>query len=260
MNGSAVSVTAVTIDRGNRRLLDSVSIEARRGEVTGIVGPNGAGKSTLLRIIAGDLSPDSGDVTVVGLNPQTTSQQQLARVRAYVGPQTVSEVAFPVGDVVAMGRYPYRSDGPLAETDGEIVAAAMERVDTAHLADRPMRTLSSGEQQRVTIARALAQDTPVILLDEPTSALDIGHQEMVMRIMSELADDGFAVVTVLHDLNLAAAHTGRLLLLVAGSVAAHGSAREVLTPDRLTEAYGQPMAVIDHPFRDCPLVLTTESG
>jgi iron complex transport system ATP-binding protein len=133
----------------------------------------------------------------------------------------------------------------------------MGRVDVGHLADREMRTLSSGEQQRIHLARAIAQQSPIMLLDEPTSALDVGHQEMVMGVLRNLADEGATIVAALHDLNLAAAHTDRLLLLEGGKAAAFGPPREVLTAPRLSAAYGEPMEVIDHPFRQCPLVLTT---
>ena len=109
----------------------------------------------------------------------------------------------------------------------------------------------------MNLARAIAQQTPAMLLDEPTSALDVAHQEMVMGVLRDMAAGGVAVVAVLHDLNLAAAHTDRVLLLDRGAAVACGPAQEVLTGSRLTAAYGEPMAVIDHPFRDCPLVLTT---
>lgn len=257
MTVARVRATSVSVERGDRRLLDSVSLEADAGDVVGVVGPNGAGKSTLLRVLAGDIPPASGATEITGLNPADTTLQHLARIRTYVGPQTVSDVVFRVGEVVAMGRHPFRSNDPDPAADAEIVAMAMRRVDVAHLAARQMRTLSSGEQQRVRIARAIAQQGPLILLDEPTSALDVGHQEMIMKVLRDLAATGVAVLTVLHDLNLAAVYTDRLLLLDKGKVAALGTPREVLTADRLTAAYRQPLAVIDHPFRDCPLVLTT---
>lgn len=254
---TAVSATSVTVERGEHRLLDSVSFEAAGGDVVGIVGPNGAGKSTLLRTLAGDVTPASGSTEINGTSTAAVSLHELARVRAYVGPQTVTDIVFRVSEVIAMGRHPLRSSRVEPVVDDEFVRAAMRCVDVGHLADRQIRTLSSGEQQRVRIARAIAQQSPVILLDEPTSALDVGHQEMVMKVLGELAASGVAVVTVLHDLNLAAAYTDRLLLMDKGKVAALGTPREVLTAGRLSAAYRQPLAVIDHPFRDCPLVLAT---
>lgn len=249
-----VRMSAVTVDRNGRRLLDAVSLEAQAGDFVGIVGPNGAGKSTLLRVLAGDQAPNAGSVEVAGVDPMQATVRQLARIRAFVGPQTVSDVAFRVSEVVTMAQRAQNAD---RDSFAEVAEAALIRVDIAHLAGRELRTLSSGEQQRARIALAIAQQTPVMLLDEPTSALDVGHQELVMKVLRQLGSSGVAVVTVLHDLNLAAVYADRLLLLDKGSVAAFGPAREVLTASRLSAVYQQPMAVIDHPFRDCPLVLST---
>lgn len=251
-----IEASGVVVIRDGRTLLDGVSLQVAAGEVIGIVGPNGAGKSTLLGVLAGDVAPDRGTATLATENVSSTSIQHLARLRSYVGPQSISDVVFRVAQVVAMGRHPGRASAN-QDAESALVAAAMERVDVGHLGDRVMRTLSSGEQQRVHLARAIAQQTPAILLDEPTSALDVGHQEMVMTVLKTLAAEGAAVVAALHDLNLAAAHAHRVLLLDAGSAVACGTPREVLTASRLSEAYREPMEVIDHPFRDCPLVLTT---
>ena len=253
---SLVSATGVLVQRTGRILLDEVSLEVEAGSLVGIVGPNGAGKSTLLRVLSGDLTPDRGSAVLNNVDVAKASLQHLARLRAYVGPQTVSEVVFRTGDVVAMGRHPIAGQSGVAG-DAAAVAAAMARVDIAHLVDREVRTLSSGEQQRVHLARAIAQQSPIMLLDEPTSALDVGHQETVMMVLRSLAEEGMAVVAVLHDLNLAAAHADRILLLDGGTATAFGPPVEVLTAPRLSSAYNEPMEVIDHPFRSCPLVLTT---
>lgn len=257
MSNPRVCADAVTIVRNGRILLDEVSLEASTGEVVGIVGPNGAGKSTLLRVLSGDILPDRGQTTLLTVDVAGATLRRLARLRSYVGPQNASDVVFRVEEVVAMGRHPFRSDRAGHSVPDAGVGAAMEQVDIGHLAGRVLRTLSSGEQQRVELARAIAQQTPVILLDEPTSALDVGHQEMVMSVLRHLADEGATVVTVLHDLNLAAAHADRVVLLDAGQARAAGTPREVFTNARLSTAYREAMEVIDHPFRDCPLVLTT---
>jgi len=251
-----IAAMGVSVERSGHRLLDKVTLEVAAGEVVGVVGPNGAGKSTLLRVLSGDLLPESGHATMNGVHVREMSLQRLARLRSYIGPPTVKDVVFRVRDVVTMGRHPYRVNGAELAIDQEIVATAMQRADVFHLAERVMRTLSSGEQQRVGFARALAQQTRLMLLDEPTSALDVGHQEMVMTRLRDLAAGGVSVIAVLHDLNLAAAHVDRVLLLDNGRTAAVGTPHEVLTAGRLSAAYRQPMQVIDHPFRDCPLVLT----
>ena len=255
MSAASIVVEAVAVDRDGQRLLNEVSLEVAPGDLVGIVGPNGAGKSTVLRVIAGDIAPSSGSSRLVGVDPAGTGLQHLARLRSYVGPQTVSDASFRAAEVVAMGRYPFRASDPDQSAEEEIVTAAMKRVDVQHLAPREMRSLSSGEQQRVRISTAMAQGSPVMLLDEPTSALDVGHQELVMRVLGELAAVGNSVVAVLHDLNLAAFHADRLVLLDSGNLVAQGSPERVLTGDRLSAAYRQPMTVIDHPFRRCPLVL-----
>jgi iron complex transport system ATP-binding protein len=257
MTGTAVSTEGLTVAANGRRLLDEVTLGVGVGELIGIVGPNGAGKTTLLRAIAGDLAVASGSACLMGVDVESATLRRLARIRAYVAPQSSSDVAFRVGQVVAMGRHPFRTDETDSRAEDEIVANAMHRVDVAHLADREMRTLSSGEQQRVALARAIAQETPVILLDEPTSALDIGHKEMVMALLRQLAAAGVAIVAVFHDLNLGAVHADRVVLLDKGRAEAIGSPREVFTASRLSAAYREPMAVIDHPFRDCPLILIT---
>ena len=251
-----ISATDLVVIRNGRRLLDGVSLEVTGGEVVGVVGPNGAGKSTLLRVLAGDIVPDDGVASLDSADVSALTVQGLARLRSFVGPQSVSDVVFRVADVVGMGRHPGRDDGD-PNVDRRIVNESMARVDITHLADRVMKTLSSGEQQRVHLARAIAQQSPAIFLDEPTSALDVAHQETVMAVLRDLAGAGVAVVAVLHDLNLAAAHTDRVLLMDGGAAIACGPPREVLTGSRLTAAYNEPMEVIEHPYRDCPLVLTT---
>jgi iron complex transport system ATP-binding protein len=170
----------------------------------------------------------------------------------------MSENPFPVRETVAMGRHPHRRAMLDANENEAIVESAMELTDVLHLAARAVASLSTGEQQRVGLARVIAQETPLLLLDEPTSALDIGHQERIMQALRSLADRGTTIVEVLHDVNLAAAHTDRIMLLDASREVATGTPAEVLTSERLTAIYGQPMEVVDHPHRSCPLVLTVD--
>jgi len=251
---ATIKVDRVTVRRDGATLLDAVSHEARAGEIVAIVGPNGAGKTTLLRVVAGDLTPEEGTASVLGADTARTPLQDLARRRAYLGADAASDNPFRVWDVVAMGRHPHRGRGPDLTAK---VEDAMQRFDIAQLARRRVRTLSSGERQRVGLARIVAQETPVLLLDEPTAALDIGHQEMVMNVLHELAGSGATILTVIHDLNLAAAHADRMVLLHGGRCAATGSPHDVLNAERISQIYRQPMEVIDHPFRRCPLVLPT---
>lgn len=237
-------------------LVNGVSIDAEAGELIAVVGPNSAGKSTLLRLLAGELTPRSGRVTVGGGSVSRTQLGELALRRSYLGQHPPVDVPFTVREVVAMGRHPHRTrPDNTAAADDAAVDSALVTTDVAHLARRVYATLSGGEAQRVNIARVLAQDAPVALLDEPTAALDIGHREVVMRSLRSVADRGGAVVAVLHDLNLAAMFADRLLLLHDGKAVATGPPGDVLSEETLTRVYGHPVRVIDHPFRDSLLVL-----
>ena len=256
----AVRAEEVTYRRGQATLVDRVSLVAEPGDILGIVGPNGSGKTTLLRILAGDLVPAAGRAWIQQVDPSHVTLQHLAELRAYLGPDGVAINPFSVRDVVTMGRHPHRRAMMEAGEHEAIVESAMERTDVIHLANREMDSLSTGEQQRAGLARVIAQETPVLLLDEPTSALDIGHQEMVMSVLRSLAGGGTAIVAILHDLNLAAAHTDRLILLDHGAAAAVGTPAEVLTGERLSAVYRQPMQIMPHPYRNCPLVLTIDSA
>ena len=256
----AVVAEQISYHRGGATLLDHVDLRIEPGAFLGVVGPNGAGKTTLLKVLAGDLVPTGGTAQIADHETARTTLQDLAQLRAYLGPEGVSEIPFSVREVVAMGRHPHRRTMIDLDEHEAIVDSAMERTDIAHLAARTMGSLSTGEQQRVGLARVIAQDTPVLLLDEPTSALDIGHQEKVMRTLRSLANDGAAIIAILHDLNLAAAHTDQIMLLDRGRKVGSGRPSEVLTSDSLSTVYRQPMEVIAHPHRDCPLVLTVDSS
>jgi iron complex transport system ATP-binding protein len=239
-----------------RPLVSGVSLAAEVGELIAVVGPNSAGKSTLLRLLSGELSPKTGSVTIDGMSISGAPPGDLALRRSYLGQQPPLDVPFTVREVVAMGRHPHRTrPGNTAETDQAAVASALATADIAELAARVYATLSGGEAQRVNVARILAQDAPVVLLDEPTAALDIGHRQVVMASLRAVAARGGAVITVLHDLNLAATFADRLLLLHRGETAAVGRPAEVLTEETLSPVYGHPVRVIQHPFRDSLLVL-----
>ena len=147
-----------------------------------------------------------------------------------------------------MGRYPWLRT-PDAARSPEIIDDAMRRCDLTDVADRPFSQLSGGQQARVSLARAVAQDTPVMMLDEPTAALDIRHQEQVLDILRAHRDDGAAVLLVVHDLSLAAAYADRVAVMKEGKLLAAGPTREVMTPELLTETYDHPVEVIEHDGR-----------
>jgi len=234
-------------------LVDGVDLEIRAGEMLGIVGPNGAGKSTLVGMLAGETSPSSGEILLSGEPISGYRPLELANLRAVLPQSTVLQFAFRVLDVVMMGRYPHREATP--SEDAVSVEAAMDRADVGHLQGRLFPTLSGGERARVSFARVLAQETPVLLLDEPSAFLDVRHQELVMSVLRALAQEGAAISAVLHDLNLAARHADRVAVMSAGRLIEVGPTADVLRSDLLSEVYGHPVAVVPHPQMDCPLVL-----
>lgn len=257
---TAIEADAVSYRVDSTALVEAVSFAVDAGEFLAVVGPNGAGKSTLLRLLAGELDPSSGAVKILGDPTRRTSLAELAKRRSFLGQLVASEVPFTAREVVQMGRYPHRDrpENSPAEDD-DAVADALERMDVSGLGDRVLKTLSSGEEQRVHLARILAQQAPVTLLDEPTTALDVGHQQLVARTLRSLAGGGAAVVAVMHDLNLAASFADRVLLLDQGRAVELGSPHEVFRSESLSAVYDHPITVIDHPFRSGPLVLPLEA-
>ncbi len=244
--------------RADRRwLVSEVTLAVGAGEVLAIAGPNGAGKSTLLGLLSGDLRPTTGEVHLCGRDLTSYRPPELARMRAVLPQTSVLQFAFTVRQVVEMGRAPWAKK-PTAD-DERAITDAMAATEVSGFAARSYLSLSGGEAARVCLARVLAQDTPVVLLDEPTASLDLRHQEIAMALARRLAGEGRAVVAVLHDLNLAAAHADRVAVMDAGHLAAIGSPEDVLTGDQLSTVYGHPVTVVAHPRRNCPLVLSGAS-
>jgi iron complex transport system ATP-binding protein len=252
---------AASFHVGSRVLVQTVSLELRPGEILALVGPNGAGKSTLLRLLAGDLQPSEGAILLDGAPLRRVGARALALRRAVLPQQTVLQFAFSAREVVLMGRSPHLSfAGSERGHDHDVVDWAMAETDTVDLAARSYPTLSGGEQQRVSLARVLAQEAPILLLDEPTASLDIHHQELVMETARSMAVAGAAVLAVLHDLNLAAATADRVAVLQQGRLAAVGPPHEVCTEALLSEVFEHPMTVLQHPVRDCPLIVPLPRG
>ena len=245
-----------------RQILHGINLNVQSGEVTALIGPNGAGKSTLVRAVSGVIPVDSGKINSSddfsrSIDLLSLPPMQRARYLAVV-PQAVSlPPAFTVWETVLMGRTPYLNFlGQTSARDEEIVHLALQKVDALDLVERRVGELSGGEQQRVLLARALAQSTPILLLDEPTSNLDLHYQINFMELVRGLArNDNLAVLIALHDLNLAARYADRVALLVQGEIKAAGTPRQVLTPDLISAAYHLPVAVVPHPFADALLVL-----
>jgi iron complex transport system ATP-binding protein len=251
-----LSVRGVSFDIGEIRLLDDVSFSSAASEFVGLIGPNGAGKSTLLGVVGGRLRPQEGVVELLGTSIAGIPSRELATMRSMLGAHPPSDIPFVARTVVEAGRYPFRGlPENTPEEDGRLIARALDIADVAGLASRTFRTLSSGEQARVMIARVLAQASPIALLDEPTASLDAANGEKALRALSHDPESDATVICVLHDLNQAAFHCDRLLLMHRGRLVRQGTPEEVLESDVLSDVYGQEMRVVSHPFRDCPLVL-----
>jgi len=230
---SLLSVTDLGVHLRGRDILRNVSFSIGKGELVGLIGPNGAGKTTLMRAALG-LLPYQGECSLAALTPA-----QRARQVAWL-PQS-REIAWPVTveTVVMLGRTPHlgRTGAPDA-ADRERVDAALERMDLCGLRHRAATYLSGGEQARVLIARALAQDTPLLLADEPIAGLDPAHQIVTMQTFAALAEQGRSVLVSMHDLGLAVRHCTRLILLGGGGLVADGPPSQVMTPERLSEVFG----------------------
>ncbi|MFZ5427586.1 MAG: ABC transporter ATP-binding protein [Thermodesulfobacteriota bacterium] len=233
----------LSVRREDRIVLDGVDLTLQAGDFLAVAGPNGAGKTTLLRCLAGVLAPSGGEVRLDGRPVDAVSRRVLARRVAYAPQESGERFAFTARQAVLMGRHPWLSRfAPASSGDEAAALRAMEAMDVAHLAERPVTTLSGGEKRRVALARTLAQadgaDRAVLLLDEPAAGLDIRHALSSMRIFACRAAAGAAVAVVLHDLNLAAMFCPLTLLLDAGRVAAYGPTPGVLTPGNIRRVFG----------------------
>ena len=235
----------VTVRIGDRTIVDHVSLRVEPRQWLGIIGPNGAGKSTLLRALAG-LVASTGDIEL----DDRRLDQLRARARAQqvaLVPQTpIIPTGIAVTDYVLLGRTPHLGLlGVERRADFELVGDVLDLLALRDLADRRVDTLSGGERQRVLLARALAQEAPILLLDEPTTALDIGHQQEVLELVDTLRHTrNLAVVTTMHDLTLAGRYPDRLLLLAQGHAITTGSGDAVLTEENLTRYYGAAVRII----------------
>ncbi len=242
----------VGVELGGVTVLDGIELNVAEGEMLVLVGPNGAGKSTLLGALSGEIGLRHGEV-LYGQRPVAGIRHtELARLRSVLTQENGVSFPFLVSEVVAMGRSPWARTVE-GRDDISAVAAAMEAADITHLAGRRYTQLSGGEKARVSLARVLAQATPVVFLDEPTASLDLRHQEDVMRIGRRMADEGRTVVVVLHDLSLASAYADRLALISGGRLEALGSPTEVLTAERVERVYGLP--VVLHEVAGRPVVV-----
>jgi iron complex transport system ATP-binding protein len=252
-----LSMRGVSFAYAEAAVLDRIDLDVGAGERLAILGPNGAGKSTLLRLLAGTLSPDAGQILLDGIDLASMRGADRARRLAFVPQETRVAFDFTVLEIVLMGRSPRLGLlGIEGAKDLEVARRALAFTGAEALADRPISQLSSGERQRVLLARALAQEPDTILLDEPTAFLDLGHQVRIHRLLAGLhRERGTTVVFVSHDLNLAARYTDRIILLAGGRILQDGPPAQVLSPDALRAAYGVEVRIVTDPSLESPTVV-----
>jgi iron complex transport system ATP-binding protein len=222
-----------------------LSLRAEGGGWTALIGPNGAGKTSALRALAG-LAAYQGEVLIDGGDARRLGRRAVARLMAFVPQKPETPPALTVAEYVLLGRTPHIPYlGGEGRRDREAATQALRRLELERFAERSLGSLSGGELQRAVLARALAQEAPVLLLDEPTTALDLGRQQLVLELVDALRREGLTVVTTMHDLTLAGQYADHLVLLNEGSVVAEGAAAEVLSAPNVSAHYGANVRVVD---------------
>ena len=226
-------------------VVNDVSLEVKKGEFMSILGPNGSGKSTLLKTLSHIYIPDSGEIVLMGKSLDTYKRKEIAQRIAMVPQDTSLDFEFTVEEVVLMGRHPFLGRfGKEDVLDMDLAYEAMERTNTLHIKDSLITEISGGEIQRVFIAKALTQNTSIMLLDEPTSHLDINHQIEILELLKRLnSEKELAIVLVIHDINLAARYSDRILLMKDGEIVDQGSPETVITPESIENTYGMKVVV-----------------
>jgi iron complex transport system ATP-binding protein len=242
-------------------VIKNVSLSLGKGEFAGIIGPNGAGKSTILRILCGILRPKKGVVLLFSENLDVIGQKQMAQKIAFVPQETHFALDFSVEDIIRMGRFPYlRAFQRERKEDIQAAEHALEYARVTEFRKRLINSLSSGERQRVVIARALAQQPEILLLDEPTSHLDLHHQYAIMELLKKLNSEGLSIIIVNHDLNLASLYCQRLILMHKGEVYTEGTPQSLINVDILKKVYQIEVKIIKHPHKNVPQIFLHPEG
>lgn len=258
---SLITLTNACYKYGKHKALTEISLDTCHGELMGIIGPNGSGKSTLLKLMAGLLTPCSGQVSLDGSALSSYRHDFLARKIALV-PQSIHlPELFSALEIVLMGRTPHI--GLLryeSKHDISIALKAMATTQISHLANNYINQLSGGEKQRVIIARALAQEADILLLDEPTSNLDVNYQVEILNFLCNLCrNEHMTVVTALHDLNLASQYCNRLVMLKEGRIFKQGTPDEIITRELIKEVFGLDVYIGPHPLNGLPTTLVSSN-
>ena len=257
MNDYEINLKEVSLAYGNSEVVHRVSFGIERGVFAGLVGPNGSGKSTVIKSLSRILEPSHGQISLRGQNVKSMKQKELARLLAVAPQNAVLPSLFTAFEIALMGRNPHKGFFSYEdEKDMAMVRDAMEKTDTWRFRDRRIHELSGGEIQSVVIARALTQDTDIIVLDEPTAALDVTRQiEILNFLRGHCKEHNKTIVAAIHDLNLAAHYCDRLILLKKGTVFIDDAPSKVITNENIFEVYGGGSYVYPHPLSGLPAVL-----
>ena len=239
VGGASLRVNDLSQVYGQRTVLEEIDLRVEPGEIIGLLGPNGSGKSTLIKTVSGVLPNYRGAIELDGRELRTFSRREAARTVAVVPQEASFSFPFTALEIVLMGRHPHLGAFAFESAhDFALARAALERCGASQLASRPIQELSSGERQRIVFARAMAQEPRLLLLDEPVSFLDIRHQIELYDLVRELVDEqATSVLTVLHDLNLAAEYCDRIYLLRNGRIDTSGPTEEVFSYENLTRVF-----------------------
>lgn len=251
-----LTITSLQVAYGSKVVLQDISLEVSAGEILALIGPNGAGKTTLVRAVSGTTPIVSGQVHINGQNLSKFKTAERARVLAVVPQARQLGGAYTVEQAVMMGRTAYMSWlGHESESDFAAVRLALRQTQLEDFAQRQIAQLSGGEQQRVFLARALAQATPVLLLDEPTNHLDLQHQTNLLSLVKKLAEEKqLAVMMAMHDLNLVSFFADKVALLVNGELKHCGTPQEIIQAEHISEAYQTPVEIVAHPVTGAPII------
>lgn len=253
-----IEVRELQYRAGSKKLLDGITFDTRPGEMLAVIGANGAGKSTLMKLLCREINPSGGRIRLNHKELTAYKTIELARMRSVLAQQNTISMSFTVKELVLMGRYPHFENKPSAG-DFEIVRQVLAETGILHLAGRDYNTLSGGEQQRVQLARVIAQiwDVPrgFLFLDEPTNGLDLLYQQQILGLARSMADKGFCVICILHDINFASRYADKILVLKEGKTIAFGPPAEVITCENIHTAFSIEVKLMHYEDQRCPLVV-----
>jgi iron complex transport system ATP-binding protein len=255
-----LEIKKLTAGYGEQEILHQVDLEFPKGEFCALLGPNGAGKTTLLKTIVGYLPYTSGDILIKKRSLQKWSKRELSRNVALISQEFSLQFDYTVEELVLMGRFPYLGYWQnYSDKDRQIVAEILAKLDLSNYASKLYSQLSGGEKKRVSIARALAQQTDIMLLDEAFTQLDINHQIEIMHILSQInKQDGKLILLISHNINLASEYCERIVLLKQGRVLADGKPAEIINQENLQRLYNARLQVIQNPVTKNPNLIYPE--